>query len=546
MFVLLNILWLIRTSKYVLFWLYLWQLKEYHFGRFLDHFGTEKGKKLVFSPVLLVKIVLVALFIFAQSQFSLWFSILFIIYILEAALFFKNIWQKSFKKPEKTVKTAFLGAVCFIAVILFLVFTALKIADVPFSPVWLLVFDILAPLTVSAVVLIFQPFFVMARNNILKKAGEKLKKFKNLKIIAITGSYGKTSTKEFLTTILSKKFRVISTKEHQNSEVGIAKCILNELNDGHQIFIVEVGAYNKGKVNEVCSMVKPKIGIVTGVNEQHMALFGTMDNLLSAEGGREMAKMLPENGLLVVNGDNKYCLDLYKRAEVKNKLIYATTKNIINADIWTEDIEAGEEFVSFVAVDKNKNMAHFKANVLGRHNVQNLLGAILVAKELGMTFEEIADACQDIKQEQAGMTLKKGTHGINVIDSSYSANPDGVVADLNYLSLFSGKRVVVMPCLIELGPKSSEIHEKIGRKIGEVCDMAIITTKERFEEIKKGAVESGMKSESVLLCDKPEDIFSTITLFCKSNDAVLLEGRVPQNVIKFLMEDIKKSTVKRE
>ena len=366
--------------------------------------------------------------------------------------------------------------------------------------------------------------------------------------MAITGSYGKTSTKEFLSTILSKKFKVLSTKDHQNSEIGVAKCILEDLKPSHQIFIAEVGAYNKGKVEEVCAMLKPKIGIVTGVNEQHLSLFGSMKNLLSAEGGGELAAALPEDGILAINGDNKYCLDLYKKTENKNKQIYSLSNKIINSDIWADSITVHKNYISFLAIDKSGEMAHFEAGVLGKQNVQNLLAAILVAKELGMNFGEISEACKNISQDQAGMVLLRGNHGINVIDSSYSANPDGVFADLDYFSVLEDKKVIVMPCLIELGKKSSEIHEKIGRKIGEVCDMAIITSKDKFYQIKKGFDESKNKQGSdilrplptnvakCLLCDNSEDIYSAITIFCKSGDNVLLEGRVPAGLINLLIK----------
>ena len=148
---------------------------------------------------------------------------------------------------------------------------------------------------------------------------------------------------------------------------------------------------------------------------------------------------------------------------------------------------------------------------------------------------------RSIKQEQAGMVLRQGKHGLNIIDSSYSANPTGVMADLDYLSIFAGKRVVVMPSLIELGKKSSEIHEKIGQKIAEVCDLAIITSKDKFKEIEKGFNQdilrrSQANAAKCLLCDNPRDIFSAITAFCKSGDAVLLEGRVPKELLNLLIE----------
>jgi len=362
-------------------------------------------------------------------------------------------------------------------------------------------------------------------------------------VVAITGSYGKTSTKEFLYTILSKKFKVLSTKDHQNSEIGVARCILEELKPSHQIFIAEVGAYNKGKVRQVCSFLKPKIGIVTGVNEQHMALFGSLKNLLSAEGGGELAEALPKDGILIVNGDNKYCISLYKEFN-GNKKIYSLSNKIINSDIWSDSISIRKDSLSFIAIDESGDMAHFDVKVLGKQNVQNLLAAILTAKQLGMSFGEISKACKDILQKAAGMTLTLGKHNINIVDSSYSSNPDGVFADLDYLSIFPGKKVIVMPCLIELGPKSEEIHEKIGRKIGEICDLAIITSKDRFKEIEKGFYEvkkdinvlqySPDNVAKCLLCDNPKDIYSIATLFCKSGDTVLLEGRVPPELINLL------------
>ena len=152
-----------------------------------------------------------------------------------------------------------------------------------------------------------------------------------------------------------------------------------------------------------------------------------------------------------------------------------------------------------------------------------------------MSLKEISQACRDIKQEQVGITLKKGVHDINIIDSSYSSNPDGALADLDYLSIFKDKKVVVMPCLIELGAASARIHYNIGKKIAQVCDLAIITTKERFEDLKNGAVQNGMPEDKILLHEKPNDIFTAITHFCKEGDAVLLEGGRPRKLIGLLI-----------
>ena len=537
MYILLSSLWLIWIIKYVLFWLYLWQLKEYHIGRFVDHFRTIKGKKLIFGAESALKaILLLCLFLFPE-YFGVFFYATIFIYFYEVILTFRGILNKSIKRPKVTKKTLFLNAISFTIVGIFL-FNISKTEDIFIQPVALLSFDLLTPVIISIVALCLQPLTVLLRNKTLKNAENKLEEIRNasgLQVIAITGSYGKTSTKEFLTTILSQKFRVLSTREHQNSEIGIARSILEELKPIHQIFIAEVGAYNKGKVKEVCTMLKPQIGVVTGVNEQHLALFGSMENLLLAEGGVELAKILNKDGTLFANGDNKYCLALYKKF-TGNKKIYSLNNNTIDSDIWSRDVSVHKNSISFIAQDKFGNMAHFGANVSGGQNVQNLLGAILVAKELGMTFEEISNACENISEKHSGMTLIKGKHGIEIIDSSYSANPDGVYADLNYLSIFPAKKVIVMPCLIELGLKSSEIHEKIGTQIGKICDLAIITSEDKFEEIRKGFDETKKPNAKILLCDTAKDAYSAITLFCKAEDAVLLEGRVPGGLINLLKQ----------
>src|SRR3989344_1035822 len=536
MFLILSILWFIRTSKHVLFWLYLWQLKEYHMGRFLDHFKTQKGQRLVLNPLQSFKILLTILFLLDNIVF-VWVLLLF--YFIESFLFFRAIFNKRAKTPKLTGKTVFLILFSFLVIILFPIILYVFEQNVVQFTLYLLVFDILTPIIITAVVFLFQPLVILLRNNTIRKATNKLKNLKlvndGLVVVGITGSYGKTSTKEFLSTILSHKFNVLKTEKHQNSEIGISQCVLNNLNKDHEVFVVEMGSYNKGGIKLLSDIVNPKIGIVTGVNEQHLALFGSLNNLLSAEGGRELAQTLPKDGLLVLNGDNKYCLDLYKKTDTNiEKKVYTLSNDRINSDIWANEITVKKDSISFVVLTKEKEMVPFSINVLGKQNIQNILAAILVAKHLGMSFDEIIESSKEIKQEKGGILLRNGKHGVDIIDSSHSSNPNGVIADLEYLSIFPKKKAIIMPCLIELGEKSAEIHQKIGRKIGKICDIAVITTKEMFEAVKKGAVESGMKEKNIVFCDNPEEILTRISIFCTNGDAVLLEGRVPEKLISNL------------
>jgi len=542
MFFILATLWFIRETKAILFYLYLWQLKEYHIGRFLDHFRTEKGKRLIFNSLNLLKILLISGFFIFPFYFPF---ILVALYTLEVAKALTDFFQKRLKKPVLTKKTVFLILAALLLEILFIFANWFRLT--PSFALWLLIFDIFTLAIASGITLIFQPLVVLGRNQIIKKAKKKRDDFKNLLVIGITGSYGKTSTKEFLATILSEKFKVLKTAEHQNSEVGVSLCILNDLKPEHEIFIVEMGAYNRGGIKLLCDIIKPKIGVITGINEQHMATFGSLENIIKAkyelieslprsESESSLLRGLPENGLAIFNGDNDYCYELYKKTK-KPKKVYSLQSTISNlpVDLYTSSIAVNREFLSFKVIDKNGESAIFKANLLGEQNISNILASAVCAKELGMTLEEITKACQKIESWQGGVELKKGINGLNIIDATYSANPDGVISHIDYLKIWPGKKVIIMPCLIELGKASKRIHKEIGKKIGEVCDLSIITTREHFQEIGEGATEKGLKGENILFIENPKEIFEKIKNFCSHGDVVLLESRMPSQLINLLI-----------
>lgn len=525
---LLGLFWLIRTIKNTFFFLYLWQLKEYHLGRYISHFDTEKGRRLISSPLIFLKIFFLFLIhVIFLSQ------ILLGIYIIESAQAIKNLFQKKLKLPILTKKVIFLALVSIILEISY--FISIYSLVTPLFVFYLLIFDIFTLAIISGIILFFQPLAALARFLIIRKAIKRREAFKNLIVIGITGSYGKTSTKEFLSTILSENFNVLKTKEHQNSEVGISQCILKELKPEHRIFVVEMGAYNRGGIKLLCNITKPKIGILTGINEQHMATFGSQENIV--QGKYELIESLPKDGIAIFNGDNNYCFELYENAETTKRFSVSgisEKEKIIKADAWVDNINVGKEFLDFKVFTKDGESADFKLNLLGGQNVENILMAIIAARELGMSLQKIAEACRKIKREQGGMKLIRDK-GFNVVDSTYSSNPDGVIANLDYLKVWQGKKVIIMPCLIELGKAAKEVHKRIGEKIGRVCDLAIITTKDYFREIKESAIKSGIREENIIFSENPKGIFEKIKYFNGSEeDVILLQSRVPKELIGLL------------
>lgn len=525
----LSSFWFLREIKATLFWLYLWQLKEYHIGRFVDHFRTYKGKKLFINELLFLKVILVLLF-FLQvydgslylnscSTFGVFSWILLILYFFESAKGLYSFFQNKLKMPVFTKKVILL----FLSSLVFLSFYFLILfSEKNYFVIFLLIFDILTPFIISGIVLLLQPLTVLLRSQIIRKARIKRKRLKKLQVIGITGSYGKTSTKNFLAKILSQKFKTLSTKANQNSEVGIARCVLNELNESHEIFIVEMGAYNRGGIKLLCDITQPEIGILTGINEQHIALFGSFDDIIKAK--YELIESLPKEGLAIFNGSNEHCQRLYQNTSIKKKI---TKKNV-----WAENIKVEKDYITFNVFTGDGDSANFRLNLLGAQNVENILLAACCAKELGMNLAEISKACKNIQQEKGTARLIRTKENLNIIDSTYSANPNSVSAHLDYLKIWRGKKVIVMPCLIELGGASFQAHYKIGQKIASVCDLAIITTKECFSTMRKGALEVGMSEKNILFLDKPKLIFDKIKKFSQKEDIILLEGRMPKGFLK--------------
>ncbi|MBI4359204.1 MAG: UDP-N-acetylmuramoyl-tripeptide--D-alanyl-D-alanine ligase [Candidatus Nealsonbacteria bacterium] len=539
----LNLLWLGRELRIIFFYLYLWQLKEYHLGRFYDHFRTTKGKRLIFHPLKMVKILLflisVSFFFFPLIAFllnPLWLFSLLIVYGFEAGVFLRDVFRKTLKRPTPTIKTIFLGSIAILALGLVLIINNAAFSnDFQKFLLTLLILDIFSPFLISLLIVSLQPLTVAWRKILIARAKRKRAGLKNLIVIGITGSYGKTSTKEFLTTILSQKLSVLSTQEHQNSEVGISRGILDGLNEKHQVFVVEMGAYGVGGIRLLADIVRPQIGIVCGINEQHLALFGNMQNLISAEGGQELVESLPRDGRLILNGDNQLILSNFRfLARDLKSPVFCSTKN--KMDLWAENIKTEKDRFSFRVVAKEGQAADFKVNLVGQQDIENILLAAGAAQELGLTLEEIAAGAAKIKPEQGSLKLLKGKGGVDLIDSTYSTNTNGVLAALDHLKLWSGKKIIVMPCLIELGPVSTEAHRKIGKRMAEVCDLGVITTQDKFAEIKEEAVRMGMNPNNILFLEDPREIWEKIKGFCQEGNVLLLEGRVPLELLRRVKE----------
>lgn len=506
-------IFMIKVVRDNLFFVWLWQIKEYRLDRMASY--LKDNRKITGSDhIYLSGLALFLIYLAVLKNFSIFFSIsaitfylvspgLVILYLIISVYFIlKELEKRSLRKPRVTVKTAIIFFLYIIVLSLIALCWLLHSSPIMTDDQYLLRISLLMllvltvnPMIISSIIIAIEPVFIFQKKNIIKRAGRKMDLLKKVKTIAITGSYGKTSTKEFLYAILSQKYKVVKTDGNNNTNIGVAYTVLNKVSDDFDYFICEMGAYKIGEIKEMCEIVGPQIGILTGINEQHIELFGNIKNTIKAK--FELIEALPENGLAVINEKLKAeCGKL--KFKVKN-LKYFSLDSVNNIKVYQDFVEfdyichceehrrrsnpgtmhkeSDNRIATLSSVVRNgSSIIKFKLNILGKHYIENLLSAIMVAEHLGMDLDEINDAISRIKPVGYLMRKLEGANGSVFIDDSYSANPDGVMAALDYLKegYPEYKKIIVFPGIIELGSAAEEAHRKLHNRISEVCDIAYI------------------------------------------------------------------------
>ena len=446
---------IIRDS---LFCLWLWQIKEYRTDRMRSYLRSKKD---ILSKNIDYLLALILIFVLCFSQqISVYLVLIFFMFTFCQIL--KEIKNRTLKRPVPTFRILFTFSIIIIFYLLIISYWIYAFAITEEIAKLFIFLYLIIPVLTAMLVSLTNPFFNFQKRKIIKRATSKMGNLKKIKVIGITGSYGKTSTKEFLDTILKKKYKVVKTEGNNNTNIGVAYTVLNKVNDSYDYFICEMGAYKIGEIKEMCEIVGPKIGILTGINEQHLELFGSIENTRKAK--FELIEALPGDGMAIIN--NKLKVES-KKLKVNN-IKYFSVDNVENTKVYQDHIE-------FIYKDQK-----FKLNLLGKHYIENILSAILVAEYLEMSLEEISKAIEKIKPNKFMMRKLSGPNDSIFIDDSYSANPDGVIAALDYLdeAYKDYQKIIVFPGIIELGNKSKEIHQKLFSKIDKVCDISYIMSQE--------------------------------------------------------------------
>ena len=532
--------WVLTALKNIIFWTYVWQIKEYRLDRMMAYFELPSSRATILNARFLLSLALLCMSVVMVLWQGFWFIdwplsvAILAFYVLMLLRFFEQVRRKETHYPQITSRAAM------VLVVSALVHLGIVAAVLQFDNTYLLValvtIDFLAPVLCSIGVVVSTPIARIMKRRILEGARRKREQMKGLLVVGITGSYGKTSTKEFIVALLSERFKVLTTVANNNTEMSVARTILNDLNDSYDIFVAEMGAYKKGEIATTASIAQPTIGVLTGIGPQHLSLFGSMQNTQKAK--YELIEALPEKGLAVFNGDNDIVKDLFYQCE-KPKRLYASNafvdKNApgVRAES-TKYINKGTEIK--VREGQKQKTETITTDLLGKHNVSNLMGAITVAREVGMSFDEIR---QGIKKIESIEHTLKPLYGLNeslVIDDSYSGNMHGVFAALDVLQRMQGKqKIMIFLPLIELGSIAEKAHKDIGAKIGEVCDACIVVSQDYFPILYEEAVKHGMHKDKMLCITKPDQVVQHIKEMVQKQDIILLENRINPSITQGLL-----------
>ncbi|MBI4673865.1 MAG: UDP-N-acetylmuramoyl-tripeptide--D-alanyl-D-alanine ligase [Chloroflexi bacterium] len=291
------------------------------------------------------------------------------------------------------------------------------------------------------------------------------RKFTNLQVIGVTGSVGKTSTKELIWAVLKQRYRTLKSQGNLNSETGLPLTIFN-LNEAHERAVLEMGMYAPGEITTLCNIAQPVIGVVTLVAPIHLERLGAIEDITDAKA--ELVQALPADGWAILNGDDARVLSMRGKTNAQVMTFGLSRAN----DVWADEIAGqGLEGMEFILHHRDTHL-HVRVPLLGQHSVHTALAASAVGLVQGLSWEEILNGLKDVSA-QLRLIAVPGENGITLLDDTYNASPPSTLAALNLLAEMSERKIAVLGDMRELGAYEQEGHSLVGIRAAEVADIII-------------------------------------------------------------------------
>ena len=390
-------------------------------------------------------------------------------------------------------------------------------------PYALCLFPPFLPLWTALAGLIAWPLEKLISEMYFRDAQRKLRERTDLIKIGITGSYGKTSVKFILGTLLQEKYQTLVTPASFNTPMGVTRVIRERLRPAHQVFVAEMGARHVGDIREMCRLVHPTLGVLTSVGPQHLDTFKTLERIKQTK--YELMDAIPQDGCCFFPEDGGICAELYARtAKPKRRVAVGDP----TADVWAEKITVSPQGSHFV-LHAGADSVTCTTRLLGAHNIQNILLAASVCLELHMTLAQVARGIGKLEPVEHRLQLIRGAGGVTVIDDAFNANPAGAKAALEVLSGFPGRRICVTPGMVELGEEEEELNRLFGRQMASACDIAILVGKKRARPIAEGLCEAGFSRDDLHITANLDEATALLSRTTRPGDVVLFENDLPDN-----------------
>ena len=354
-----------------------------------------------------------------------------------------------------------------------------------------------------------------------RKTLKRLATMPQMEVIGITGSYGKTSTKNILYDVLDSSFNV-KTPENYNTPFGLMISINDYLDKYNDYFIAEMGACKKGEIKELCDLVHPKYGILTKIGVAHLETFGSEEMIQKTK--FELIENLPSDGIGILNGDD----EKQRNYTIQNdcQIIWIGIENK-KVDLYAKDIKLTNEGTSFkVYFPKIKKEYAFETRLLGRNNIYNILASIALGKSLGVSIPDLQRAVKRAEPVAHRLTILE-YYDVHIIDDAYNSNPSGAKMALEVLQMMPGKHIVVTPGMIEVGEKEEEVNREFGREIADVADEVILIGEEKTRPIYEGLMEKKYKKEHIYILNNVLDAFPLLLKLKEGETYCLLENDLP-------------------
>ncbi|MBR3900456.1 MAG: UDP-N-acetylmuramoyl-tripeptide--D-alanyl-D-alanine ligase [Ruminococcus sp.] len=381
----------------------------------------------------------------------------------------------------------------------------------------------LTPLLVPLSNLINKPVEKAVQNWYINDAKKILASCPDLHKVGITGSYGKTSMKFYLSELLSSQYETLKTPESFNTPMGVTITIRRDLKPTHQYFICEMGARRVHEIKELCGIANPHDGIITSVGPQHLETFGSIENVVNTK--FELADSISALGKVYLNGDNE--LIRKKAPDYPNAITYGLQEG---NDWRATDVSVSDRGTEFTVTAPDGKSCRYSTKLLGEHNVQNLLGAIAYAADTGIPMEKLVLPVKRIAAVPHRLQLLDKGNGVTFIDDAYNSNPSGCRAALAVLGLFDACRILVTPGMVELGAKQEELNYEFGQEASKACDYIVLVGKKQTEPIYNGIKDSGYDMSKVYVADSLNDALAKVNAYTTDKKKiVLLENDLPDN-----------------